>query len=210
MRSYRSLALFSFLLVVASGHALAQSSTKARTENGKDVVLYPDGTWKYASEEPATKRNSTYVRPPSAHASYKPDRGDFVIWYDETKWQLEKPRIDDDKGHLRPVHTDGYAMIIAEGLPIPMASLKKVALENATAAAPDARIVSEETRIVNGKEVIVLVIDGTIHEIPFRYYGYYFSGKQGTIQFLTFTGQNLFDRYKAEFTELLNGLEIKD
>jgi hypothetical protein len=199
-----------FLSVVVTGHTLLQEPMKARTESGKDVILYPDGTWKPVAEAAPGKRDSAYTRPASARASYKPDRGDFVIWYDETKWQLEKPRPNDDTGHLRLLRSDGHAMIISEGIPMPIASLKRIAVDNAKEAAPDTRIVSEEMRTVNGKELLVMILDGTIEQIPFRYYGYYYSGKQGTIQFLTFTSQNLFDRYKQEFTELLNGLEIKD
>jgi len=210
MKPYLSLAFASLLLISIFGQALAQSPTKARTENGKEVILYPDGTWKYAPEETAPKPKSAYARPASAQASYKPDRGDFVIWYDETKWQVERRRADDENGNLRLLHSDGYAVVVSEGIPIPLSTLKQVAIDNARAAAADARIVSEETRLVNGKEVLVIVMDGTVKEIPFRYYGYYYSGKQGTIQFLTFTGQSLFEKYKAEFTNLLNGLEIKD
>ena len=101
-------------------------------------------------------------------------------------------------------------MVLSEGISIPISSLKKIALENAKAVAPDSKIVSEETRIVNGKEVLCLILEGTVEQIPFTYYGYYYGGKQGTIQVITFTGQSLFAKYKKEFTEFLNGLEIKD
>ena len=36
--------------------------------------------------------------------------------------------------------------------------------------------------------------------IPFQYYGYYYSDKNGAIQVLTYTGQNLFDEYKEPIT----------
>jgi hypothetical protein len=60
----------------------------------------------------------------------------------------------------------------------------------------------------NGKEILCMKIDGTIEQIPFRYYGYYYGGKQGTIQLLTYTGQGLFEKYEADFLDFLNGLEI--
>jgi hypothetical protein len=210
MSPYLRLVSLSLLYLILFAQGYAQGPTKARTESGKDVILYPDGTWKYAPETAQQKRDSTYAKPASATASYTPDTGDFVIWYDESKWQMEKR--SDDKGHtnLKLLRSDGYAMIISEGIPMPITNLKKIAIENAKFAAPDARIVSEETRMVNGKEVLAMVMDGTIEQVPFRYYGYYYSGKQGTIQFLTYTSQNLFDKYKKEFTDLLNGLEIKD
>ena len=201
-----ALALICFL----PHQTLAQNATRARTETGKDVLLYPDGTWKYAPEASSPKTNSSYNKGTAATTSYKPERGDFLIWYNPAKWRLEKSRTPDEMGHFSLIGTDGYAMIVSEGLPIPTESLKRIALDNAKDAAPDARIVSEETRVVNGKEITCLVMEGTIEKIPFTYYGYYYGGKQGTIQVLTFTGQALFAKYKDDFTEFLNGLEIKN
>lgn len=56
--------------------------------------------------------------------------------------------------------------------------------------------------------LLCMKIEGTVKGIPFRYYGYYYGGKQGTIQILTFTGQTLFEKYEHDFTDFLNGLEI--
>jgi len=198
------------LLFVVHHHASGQNVIHARTEAGKDVILYPDGTWKNAAEATTPKSGSDYTRPSSARASYKTERGEFVIWYDETKWRLAQRRTDEDIVHFGLVHTDGYAMIVTDGLQIPTEGLQEIALSNAKGAAPDAKIASEEMRVINGKKVLCLVIEGTIQQIPFTYYGYYYGGKQGTIQLITFTGQSLFPKYKKEFTDFLNGLEIKD
>ena len=49
---------------------------------------------------------------------------------------------------------------------------------------------------------------GTAKGIPFVFLGYYYSGKEGSIQVITFTADNLFDEYRKEFEEFLNGFEI--
>ena len=59
-----------------------------------------------------------------------------------------------------------------------------------------------------GGDVVALQIEGTIQGIAFKYYGYYWSGKSGTVQFLTYTSQNLFEDAVADFTELLSGFVI--
>jgi hypothetical protein len=51
-------------------------------------------------------------------------------------------------------------------------------------------------------------ITGTAQGIPFHYYGYYYTGKLGSVQVITYTGESLFEEYKPEFDELLNGLEL--
>jgi hypothetical protein len=37
------------------------------------------------------------------------------------------------------------------------------------------------------------------------YNGYYYSGEDGIVQFLTFTGKSLFGEYEKDFYNLLNG-----
>jgi len=48
-----------------------------------------------------------------------------------------------------------------------------------------------------------------IFQIPFTYLGYVYSGTQGTVQFLAYTGRNLVKEYEADFLELLGGLVIE-
>jgi hypothetical protein len=88
-------------------------------------------------------------------------------------------------------------------------NLKKLAIKNAKNAAPDLRVVKEEYRIVNGVKVLFMQMNGTIQGIQFSYYGYYYSFKGGSIQFLTYTAQNLLDEFRPSFESLLNGLVIK-
>jgi hypothetical protein len=56
----------------------------------------------------------------------------------------------------------------------------------------------------------MLQMTGTIQGIKFTYFGYYYSNANGTIQFLTYTSDNLFSSYQKDIEEFLNGLvEIK-
>jgi hypothetical protein len=53
-------------------------------------------------------------------------------------------------------------------------------------------------------------LEGTIEGVQFVYYSYYYAGKAGTVQLLTYTSQNLFSEFEPEMTEFLNGLVIND
>ncbi|HYE14069.1 MAG TPA: hypothetical protein VD968_06480 [Pyrinomonadaceae bacterium] len=213
---YATLAVLA--LAAAAPSVSAQSgAVRARTEGGREVILYPDGTWKYASDvrPPAPAGGGISVVAPVVKADpsktlFKTERGSFGIRYDPSKWQPARRPAGGEPGQqsFNLVRGDGYAVMITEELPIPTNTLRNIALENARAAAPDARIVFEERRTVNGREVLCMKIEGTIQQIPFIYYGYYYGGKAGTIQMLTYTGQSLFAKYEADFTEFLNGLEI--
>ena len=199
-----------FILIVAFAQVgLAQDPIRAKTEAGKEVILYPDGTWKYAGESEAkAKVPADPKKQFGSKTLFKPDRGSFGIWYDQTKWQMSPKSTEPGRWQFNLRRGDGYAIAIVEELPIPIASLRKIALENAKEASPDARIIAEESKLINGKEILCLTINGTVEQIPFTFYGYYYGGKQGTIQLLTFTGEALFEKYKPEFLDFLSGLEI--
>lgn len=152
-----------------------------------------------------------YKKPGSSNRLFKTPRGNFGVWADPSKWVLADRKANQETDfQLDHVSGDGYVMVISERISMPVGTLKDIAYENAKRAGPDARIVSEERRIVNGREILSLIIEATVKGIPFTYYGYYYSGKEGTVQVLTMTGQNLFQEYQPEFTELLNGLVIFD
>ena len=203
----RSLLLASMIVVVAAT-ALAQQPIKAKTETGREVILNADGTWKYADIVTAPRVLAEVTRLGAGKKLFKSDRGRFGVWYDETRWHLNSKATEPGRTEFDLLRGDGYATAIIEEIGIPINSLKKIALDNARQAAADAKIIFEEYRTVNGKQVLCLKIEGTIEGIPFRFYGYYYGGKEGTIQLLTFTGTSLFEKYESDFTSLLNGLEI--
>ncbi len=95
--------------------------------------------------------------------------------------------------------------MITEKMELPVESLAEVAYENALEAAPDVKIVEKEYRNVNGVDVIMMKMEGTIKGVKFVYFGYYYSNSEGAYQFLTYTSQNLFDEYKNDMIKLLNG-----
>jgi hypothetical protein len=53
-----------------------------------------------------------------------------------------------------------------------------------------------------------LKLTGTIQTIPFVYYGYYYGGTEGTLQAICYTSANVFDEFKPDFDDFLNGTQI--
>ena len=86
--------------------------------------------------------------------------------------------------------------------------MRIAAIANAKRVAPDIRITLEEKRVVNGHQILCMRMDAMVQGIPITYYNYYYSGKVGAIQLMTYTGQNLFQEYKSELDDLLNGFEV--
>lgn len=201
------LCLFSLSLCL---EVSGQAPLRARTETDKEVLLYPDGSWKYAEEikvAPSTPR--TYVKPASARKLFKSRTGNCGIWVDESKWKLDaKTSNEDFEFQFTLTNGDGYAGVIVERISMPLNALKEIVLENVKKQDPNAKLVSEEKRLVNGNEVLSLIVELESHQIPFTFYYYLYTGKAGSIQIVTWTGTNLFDEYNQDFTNLLNGLEL--
>lgn len=135
----------------------------------------------------------------------------YSISYNTSKWTATSAGVGEDAEYeFEHVDGDVYALVIPERIELDYDTLKQIALENAQAVAPDAQILMEENRTVNGVDVLAMKISGTLYGIAFEYYGYYYGGSAGTIQFITYTSQNLTSAYEADLTELLNGLTITE
>ena len=193
------------LLSLSSSLLVAQE--RATTASGKQVLLFPNGTWK-----PETKASlqpqGGFKRPVKSTDKITFNKSKFVVYYNASMW---KKFGQDQPTRQMYQHKDGdgYAVIIAERMQVPLDSLKSIALNNAKNAAPDAAITFEENRVVNGIHVLVLQIKGTIQGMAVTYFGYYYAGAEGCIQVLTYTTDNLFNEFKNDFQDLLNGLTIE-
>jgi len=200
-----------FTILFLSLTFIANAQKKAVTELGEEVILYDDGKWEYLNKSDAeTYEISTNPKnfKKSKNASFllKSTRFNIGFWVDTKKWSFKKGENNGDAEYeLELKNEDLYAMVISEKVEIPLPSLKNIALETARSASPDIRIVKEEYRKVNGVTVMLLQMDGTLQGIKFTYYGYYYSNQNGTVQFVTYTAQNLIDGYKKDIEELLNG-----
>jgi hypothetical protein len=183
----------------------AAQATQATTEDGRKVLLYPNGKWKYAPATPRGRGAAAYTRTTSATEGIDLLRGGMTLFVDPGKWK-RTPSEDPTRISFRHSTGEAYGMVVAERLAIPLPRLKEIAVSNAREAAPDVRVTFEEPRRVNQMDVLAMQMEGTIQGVPFTYYGYYFSGPQGSVQLLTYTGSNLFAEYKPEFEDFLNGL----
>jgi hypothetical protein len=189
---------------------------KAVTDNGDPVILYDDGTWKYAdslhaSDDSISTNSHSFVKSANQSFLIKSKRCNMGFWIDPKKWNFEKSTDGGAKEfEMLLKNQDLHGAVVSEQIEVPMESLKEAAIKNALQIAPDVHVVQEEYRMVNGLKVLFLQMNGSAKGMKFCYYGYYYSNAGGTVQFLTYTTQNLFAKYKKEADEFLNGLvEIK-
>ncbi|ABG59122.1 hypothetical protein [Cytophaga hutchinsonii] len=206
--------LFLFLICVCS-ISVVQAQKTAITETGEEVILYSDGTWKLKNGETKAAviavNPKKFVKPVTSTFLLKSTKLNIGVWIDSKTWTFKKAASNEDAEYeFQLKDGDLYGMMITEKVEIPLETLKEIALENGRAVSPDITIVKEEYRTVNNVKVLMLQMNGTIQGVKFTYFGYYYSNANGTVQFLTYTSQNLFATYKVKSEDLLNGfVEIK-
>ncbi len=204
--------LLSFLLLV-SFYTFGQIN--AITESGDEVILYDDGSWVYVADSSthlaeAIKMNEkVFKTPKSSTFLVKSKKTDVGVRINPKNWKFTKGKAGQPAEFVFQNKTeDMYGMIITEKISIDIKTLKQIALNNAKSAAPDVKLTNQEYRMVNGTKVLMMEMKGTIQGVKFVYYGYYYSDDSGSVQFLTYTSQNLFEEYKKEMEKLLNGFVV--
>ncbi len=200
------------LFLLSSTTIIAQQ--KAVTEIGDEVILYENGTWIFKNPEnnvvkEISVNNEKFKTPKESTFLLKSNYIDIGFWINPKKWSFKKTESEHEYS-LELKTGDLYAMVITEKIEVPLKTLKNIALENGRNAAPDLVVTKEEYRIVNGNKVLFLQMDGTAQGIKFSFYGYYFSNKNGTVQFVTYTSQKLLTDFKDECKKLLNGFVLLD
>lgn len=189
---------------------------KAVTDQGDVVILNEDGTWVYEGEGPSPED----LIPLNSDVFSKNDKSSFALKSLKTNttfsinpklWRFTKNGEHDSAEYTFELKNgDLYGMAITEQVEIDIENLSEIAFENARSAAPDAKIVKREYRIVNGQKVIYMEIVGTLQNIKFKYLGYYYSNASGSVQYLAYTSTNLADKYQTEIDSFLNGLSVAE
>ena len=197
-------------LLIASAYFM-NAQTSAITGNGDEVILYEDGTWKYLDDSAIEKtvipvNKKKFSKDKNSSFLVKSNRLNVGIYINPKSWSFTKGGDEEVyEFQFQKKGGDLYAMLISEKIQVPIETLKEVAITNARSAAPDIKVVKEEYRTVNGIQVLMMQMTGTIQGIEFTYYGYYYSNSKGTIQLLTYTSETLFNEYKGDIELFLNG-----
>jgi hypothetical protein len=187
---------------------------KAITDEGRSVILNSDFTWKYDEDsedfiipKEITMNRDTMRKSPKSTFQLKSKKTNYSYWFNPTKWGIsDKPTNNNAEYMLYFKTAEIFTLMIAEEIQIPIESLKEIAIEQFKNYASDVKIINEEYRIVNGLKVLHLEVNATVRGIKVTYFGYYHSNEFGTIQYVTFSSQNIMNKHKTDCLILLNGL----
>ncbi|MEO8415336.1 MAG: hypothetical protein ABI472_16875 [Ginsengibacter sp.] len=203
--------IFFPLFVFIASASFAQ--IKAVTENGDQVLLSPDGKWRYLEE---TKNNDSisvnpapFAKSATANFLLKSKNSSIGFWIDPKKWDFEKStdKTTEYSFSLKENSSVG-AFVVVESVGMDLQSLRKIALDNMEKEATAFKLISEEYRAVNKLKILHIEMNATIQGISLVYLCYYYTDSYSTVQFLSYIPKNLVDQYKKTAADILNGFIV--
>lgn len=186
----------------------SQAQMNATTDQGKKVILNPNGTWMYDTLSTVAADTSlpVYKKPATATLCLKSKKVSYDFYYDPKIWRVTDPINESAEFSLLHKNSDAFAMIITERLGFGIEDLKSFVIERFERAGENMEVVTDDKRIVNGLEVTHLKVTGKVMGLQVMYDGYYITSEEGSVQLVCFTGKNLYKEFEKDIKNLLNGL----
>lgn len=199
-------------LILAVNFSYGQQ--KAVTENGDEVLLFEDGTWRYTDSSIEIEDNIEISK--NKEKFKKVETSTFLVkskilnvgfWINPKEWSFGKSTNNEDaEFEFSLKNEDLYGLVITEKISIPIENLSIISLGNIKELATDYKLITKEYRTVNGIEVIMTNVECKIQGIPLSYFIYFYSNKNGSVQLFTYTSTQLANEYKDKIEVFLNGL----
>lgn len=200
-----------FLILFFCLPFLGISQVNAITEDGYQIQIFDDGTWKYLdttlNEKRFIKENDTLFKVPAkSKMTLSSKIVDVQFQLNSEDWfYMSSPENEDSEFFLNNKSAEIYSIVISEDVQIPIKNLRNIALINARDTVENLIIIEEEYRNVNNAKVLYLSFEGEIEKLPVRYYNYYYSGEDGVVQFITYARKDVAITEQNSMFDLLNG-----
>ena len=218
--------LFFLFTVILSSVCFGQKKEvgKAISTDGRRIILYDDGTWRYEIEPVPVKRGTAipdtsenlynkpiggnYQKSPYNKKVWQSNRTNFTVWFNPKKWKLNLMNL------VPPTEVSFHFIditcnVLSEKIDIDMEewihSMKQYQKQNH----PSLKIELEEWRSVNGLNVYYIKWQ-TNDRLNFQCYTYFSKSSSEVIQ-MNVSGPLSFARdSEEEIFRLLNGLVLDD
>lgn len=191
------------------------SQIKGVTDDGKDVVLFDNGTWKFVNEsdketlETITTNPKMFSKKDSATSLIRSKIFDVGVFYNVEKWKISRRNPNRITEYIltdTKFPDEGFALIMTEKVKIPtLKNLKEIIISGIQRNVDFFRLKKSEYRTVNGLKVLCLHYIANTKGIDFEYLGYYQIVEDGYCGIATFALMKDFDRFQPQFEEFLNG-----
>ncbi|TGL58836.1 DUF3157 family protein [Leptospira sarikeiensis] len=201
------------LLILLSGISALFADEVVYTKNGKKVLLKDNFTWQYAPDQkPDPNKKITtgrsIVKSADQTSVIKSKSGVYSVYYNSAQWTSITENHEFAEFHFVNESRTGNALVIYEGLEVPIDAFAELVLLNVTKTDPDARILNIEDCSVNKVPGKMVTYTAQIKGLRFIFYSFVTSGSFGSLQFSTFTLESQFEKEKANFEKAIAGFVL--
>ena len=208
--------IFTLAVLLQSLTFIAQQ--RALTEDGKEVVLFDNGTWKFVNEsdakalETTITNNNLFEKSRNASFLMKSKKLDVGVYFDPKKWKLATQNISPHVEYFFAERNsnDGYfGFMITEKVQIAtLKNLKDLIIENVNRNVDYFRLKESEYRTVNGMKVLYIRYAANTKGMDFEYAGNYYINSDGYAGVVGFSSQKVFEQSFGAVQELINGISV--
>ena len=208
--------IFTLAVLLQSLTFIAQQ--RALTEDGKEVVLFDNGTWKFVNESDAKAletiitNNNLFEKSRNASFLMKSKKLDVGVYFDPKKWKLATQNISP---HVEYFFTDrsntegSFGFMMTEKVQIAtLKNLKELIIENVNRNVDFFRLKESEYRTVNGLKVLYIRYAANTKGMDFEYAGNYYINSDGYAGVVGFSSQKMFESNFDAIQELINGISL--
>ncbi|KFC20850.1 hypothetical protein [Epilithonimonas lactis] len=209
-----------FLFLIFN-YSFLTSQIKALTEDGREVVLLENKTWRFVNETDEKtlsdiQTNETPVIKSSASTflmrSKKVDAG---IYINPKKWKTIKMSVLPTAEYTFQSLIDPSTMILgslmSENAPIQtLKNLRDILLGSIQSEADYFKLNKSEYRTVNGIKVLFIDYSLNTSGMDFHYIGNYYLTEDGYCNVVVFSYEKDFEKNQSEMLHLINGLVKTD
>lgn len=185
----------------------AAQEIRAITEDGRKVVLTPDGKWRFDNRAKA----GGAAPADTGGSPYQTSVRKISLSFNAAEWSMFPKREGEahNKRMLQHKSLPIYAMVIADEIPATTEALKNIIFTNAESGGFTTTTLVDQLKPLSGKQVGELRFLATNKGVEFIFSSHYYADEDGNVQLMCYTAQSLFHKYQADCEKLLNGLVIK-
>lgn len=203
-----------FITLLVGFYAGAQ--VKGVTEDGNDVILFDDGTWKFVNESDAQtiekidENPAVFSKTKDQSHLLKSSKLDAGLYYNSKIWRISTQNVSShieyffrDKNPENPL----FGFMTTEKMQIAdLKSLKNLMLANIQRNVDFFRLKQSQYRTVNGLKVLYLRYAANVKGLDFEYGAYYYLSNSGYCSVVFYSAQNEFEKNAVVAEQFLNGL----
>lgn len=180
---------------------------RAVAEDGRRVLLMPDGRW-YLDKQ-AGNNAAASPRPDAVSSPYRTAIKGFSVKYDTRNWiPLPVKEGEESKRSFKHRTLPVQGMVIADEVPANNTVLRNIIVQNMRNAGAAVTVLIDEERDWGKNKIGHIRLLGSMQGMDYVFTTNYFANGEGNVQATCFTVQALFAKAQAECQQFIDGLTI--